>query len=253
MDRSSSSLSRLFCLKRLSRYSVCLLCAGDSELAWCAACHREMLIRGLRCPHCAQAAQSPGPCGQCLVTPPAIDRCRVLYDYRGGAATLIHHYKYLAREGLAESFAEYFIQGAGLAQETRLPQCLLPVPLHWRRQLRRGFNQAQWLARRLAARLDRPCRDRLLYRQRNTPSQTRLDGRQRLRNLRGAFALRAGPAQHGPAQHIAQHVALVDDVLTSGATANEAARLLKDNGCRTVELWVLARAARPGSSPSGQR
>lgn len=244
MDRSSSSRSRRFCLKRLGHYTVCLLCAGDSEQAWCAACHRELLIQGLRCPHCAQATQAQGPCGQCLVAPAVIDRCRALYNYQGGATTLIHHYKYLARDGLAESFSEYFIQAAGLAHETRLPQCLAPIPLHWRRQLRRGFNQSQWLARRLAARLDLPCQDRLLYRQRHTPSQTRLNSSQRQRNLRGAFAVRDG-------HPVAQHIALIDDVLTSGATANEAARLLRDNGCQTVELWVLARARRPGSSPSG--
>ena len=226
-------------LAKLGRYAVCLLCAGNSEQAWCEACHRDMLARGLCCPRCAAPVQIAGPCGRCLRDPPAFDGCRALYRYQGPAATLIHRYKYRAEDGLADSFAEYF--ALATCSQGPLPQCLVPIPLHWHRQRYRGFNQSQWLAKRLARLIPVPCHE-LLRRGRDTPSQTRLAAPQRRDNLCGAFVLQTARPP--------RHLALVDDVLTSGATANEAARLLKEKGCQTVEVWVLARATHPSSAPS---
>ncbi len=127
-------------------------------------------------------------------------------------------------ECLARELAE---RGAGR------PDALVPVPLHRRRLASRGFDQAMEIARLLSRRLEIPLADRVLARCRATGPQSALDARQRRRNLRGAFRA----SGHAP-----EHVALVDDVLTTASTAAECARILKRAGCRRVSVWVLARA-----------
>ena len=118
------------------------------------------------------------------------------------------------------------------------PELLLPVPLHRTRLRQRGYNQALELAKPLARLLGVPlCRD-LLQRQRGTAAQTELDAVARRRNVRGAFAVRAGVA-------LPTHVAILDDVMTTGATLAECARVLKRAGVQRVDVWALARAPSP--------
>ena len=226
---------------RIAPYIACMLCAGHSALAWCRSCHRDMRATGSRCPQCARATPASGSCGPCLSKPPAFDRCRALYVYNTLSAVLIHCYKYHARDGLAGSFAAYFAGAMAADSDNRKPQILIPIPLHWRRQIRRGFNQSQWLAKKLAGRTGIPCRERILVRQRATLSQTHLSGSARRSNLYRAFT-RCEPLPEGV------RVLLVDDVLTTGATAHEAAKTLKRQGASEVELWVLARAEAPGTA-----
>ena len=115
-----------------------------------------------------------------------------------------------------------------------LPELVLPMPLHRSRFVARGFNQAEEIARHAARALGLPCNRRLLQRPRATLEQSELDAPARQRNVRGAFHLARRPA--------AACVALVDDVLTTGSTAAEAARMLKTGGVARVEVWVVARA-----------
>jgi ComF family protein len=115
------------------------------------------------------------------------------------------------------------------------PQMLLPVPLHHARLRRRGYDQALELAKALSRECRLPlCRDRLV-RRRATEPQTELNAEARLQNVRGAFALRAGP-------DLPEHVALVDDVMTTGATVSECAEVLLAAGVRRVDIWAVARA-----------
>jgi len=114
------------------------------------------------------------------------------------------------------------------------PDALVPVPLHRGRLRRRGYDQALELARPLARRLDLPLRDDVLRRVRATAAQSRLDAGARRRNLRGAFAVHA-------AVPLPVHVALVDDVMTTGATARSATTALLRAGVRRVDVWVCAR------------
>ena len=120
-----------------------------------------------------------------------------------------------------------------------LPQALLVVPLHKNRLRQRGYNQALELARPMARALAMPlCLD-ALRRVRSTHAQTELDAHARRRNVRGAFALLDGAA-------LPAHVAVLDDVMTTGATLAECARVLKRAGVQTVDAWALARAPAPG-------
>ncbi len=115
------------------------------------------------------------------------------------------------------------------------PEAIIPVPLHWWRQWRRGFNQAEEIAQALGEFTDIPCDNTLLQRIKATPQQTTLSAGQRRRNLRGAFRIRP---------HHYRHVALLDDVVTTGATAGQLSRLLHESGITKVEVWAICRTLR---------
>lgn len=134
------------------------------------------------------------------------------------------------------------VLGTLLAQTVRqrdanLPQALIPMPLHPARLRERGFNQCEAIASHVAARLDMKLETRLLRRTRATLPQSGLSATARAENLRGAFAVDAGRIPP-------QHVALLDDVMTTGHTAAAAATVLKQAGCQRVEIWACARAQR---------
>src|SRR5262249_21777320 len=115
------------------------------------------------------------------------------------------------------------------------PDALIPIPLHPQRLRERGYNQALELARPLAREFGIDLRPDALVRQRATQAQSELDAAQRRRNLRGAFAV-------APGVEVPAHVALIDDVMTTGTTLREAARTLLHAGALRVDVWALARA-----------
>ena len=118
-----------------------------------------------------------------------------------------------------------------------LPEALVPVPLHAKRLRERGFDQALELAKQIARQKGLSLRADLLVRTRHTSAQTYLDGSQRRKNCRGAFAVRTGK--------LPEHVALVDDVMTTGATVYECAKVLGRAGVRRIDIWAMARVATP--------
>jgi ComF family protein len=142
--------------------------------------------------------------------------------------------KYISGEGLAELLADLWASH----QEKRLRELkvdlIVPVPLHWRRRWRRGYNQSEILARGIAARLHVPCKPGWLRRVRNTPRQVGQRGAARRDNVRNAFFAPRWAQLHGKA------ILLVDDVLTTGSTASEAARALRAAGAARVVVAVLA-------------
>ncbi|WP_448103260.1 ComF family protein [Luteibacter jiangsuensis] len=119
-----------------------------------------------------------------------------------------------------------------------IPELLVPVPLHTSRLRQRGYNQALELARPLARHLGLPVAHDVLGRARATGAQTELDAAARATNVRAAFAVKRVPAQ--------KHVAIVDDVMTTGATLAECARVLLAAGVERVDVWALARTPLPG-------
>jgi ComF family protein len=127
---------------------------------------------------------------------------------------------------------------------TPWPDCIVPIPLHRKRLLERGFNQSAEIARHVAPRLGMKVKPHLLHRLRDTSAQSGLDAEARARNLKQAFGInRKRP--------VPRHVALLDDVLTTGSTAAAAASALKSAGCERVELWVCARVLRHGPEIQG--
>jgi ComF family protein len=158
-----------------------------------------------------------------------------LGDYSGPRREAVLRMKHISGEGLAEALGELWAAHAEVRLRDAKADAVVPVPLHWSRRLERGYNQSVVLARAVAARLNLPCRLGWLRRVRPTPRQAFLDPEERRANLRDAF--RAGRAVKN------RSILLIDDVLTTGTTANEASRALRKAGAVRV---VVATAARAG-------
>ncbi|WP_426414929.1 ComF family protein [Aestuariirhabdus sp. LZHN29] len=173
-----------------------------------------------------------------MTRPPAYHRCIAALRYEFPVRQLIGRYKY-QRQWLYGKLLQQLLWHR-LSEQITLetaPDALIAVPLHPQRLRERGFNQALELARYLSRRSSIPLCHPLVIRQRNTPHQQGLPLKQRQRNLKGAFALGADLP--------GTHLMLVDDVLTSGATANEIACLLLREGARRIDICCLARTPSP--------
>ncbi|WAE52233.1 ComF family protein [Stutzerimonas frequens] len=222
----------------------CLLCDERCEgQPLCSPCEADLPWLDAQCTVCAVPLPSRGlVCGECLKRPPSYDHVEVPWRFAFPVDALITRFKHQARwpygrllgERLAHHLEHAFADGLPR------PDLLLPVPLARRRLRQRGFNQAQMLADWLSRPLGIATDARVLERVLDTPAQQQLDAATRRRNLRQAFAIAAGADVKG------RHLALVDDVLTTGATAEALARLLKRAGAERVDVYCLARTPKPG-------
>lgn len=218
--------------------SVCCLCQWrcPGRLPLCADCRAELVANRQYCRCCALPLATGGAlCGQCLQQPPAFDRVIAPWLYSEYLAFIIQCWKFQDDPALTPLLADLWLDAR---IGTDLPDILVPVPLHWYRQWRRGYNQAELLARQLARAFGGLAVDTgRLKRGRATAAQSGMNASQRTRNLRGAFTV------NGSCDNL--RVALVDDVLTTGATAREAARVLRQAGAARVDVWCLARTPPP--------
>ena len=206
----------------------CLLC--DSPAArhpLCRACEAALPRLPARCPVCAMPSTGSLICGSCQRKPPAFDATLAALPYLFPVDRLIGAFKFHARLQLAPWFA------ALLAPLVPSVNALIALPLHRTRLAERGFNQAHEVARRLALLTRTPLLIRGLVRTRQTDEQSRLPPGARARNVRGAF--------HCGSSLAGNTVALVDDVMTTGATLEECARTLKRAGAERVVNVVIAR------------
>jgi ComF family protein len=218
----------------------CRLCgvATGSASVLCRACLDDLPWLGNSCSRCARALPGGGDarvCGACLYKPPAFDVTSAILHYHPPVDYLIQRLKFSGELALAPLLARLLaekITGRAIA----LPELLIPVPLHPVRLRERGFNQATELARHLGRRLDVPVERRLCRRIRHTPPQSLTPPGGRRRNLRGAFSLNG--------ELSAKHVAIIDDVMTTGHTANELSGILRRAGAVLVEVWIIARSGR---------
>lgn len=231
----------------LKKQQTCLLCddRADNRLPLCAACANDLPWLGPHCALCALPLPAPGLiCGACQQRPPAFSRVEAPWRYAFPVDTLITRFKHQGKWPLGRLLGELLAGHLQHAFDGGLsrPDSLLPVPLAARRLRQRGFNQAAMLAGWLGKPLQLPVDERLLTRPLETPAQQQLDARARRRNLRQAFAL------GDPARIAGRHLALVDDVLTTGATADTLARLLRKAGAARVDVYCLARTPKPGET-----
>ena len=224
---------------------TCLLCDehADTPQAICSHCEAELPWLGGHCQICALPLPGQGlVCGACLKKPPSFDRVEVPWRYAFPIDSLITRFKHQGRWPMGRLLGELLSHHLQHAFDEGLPKpdMLLPVPLATKRQRKRGFNQAHMLAQWLSSALHLPLQAYWLQRVIDTPAQQQLDAATRKRNLRKAFAL----APHSTVSGL--HLALVDDVLTTGATAESLARLLKKAGAARIDVYCLARTPRPG-------
>jgi ComF family protein len=226
----------------------CLSCEAPvaRQGTQCADCFRQLnRITAPFCGHCgvpflhAGQAGPGGLCPTCLARPPAFGQARAALRYDEGAQRLILPFKHADRTELAPALAAMMAQsGAALLARADL---MAPVPLHWRRLLRRRYNQAALLANRLAAMSQKPCIPDLLRRSRATPALGDRGAVERAMLLAGAFTLSARVA----ARVEGRRVLLVDDVMTSGATAEACALTLLAAGATAVDVLAAARVPDP--------
>ncbi len=219
-----------------SRCEVCRQWSRGQAL--CADCVARYAAPVPRCRRCGlRTGLVVEACGECLREPPPFARTVCVADYGHPWDGLIAAFKFSGRAELAAPLAERLVQAVREAGAP-LPALLLPVPLSPARLRERGYNQAWEIARRAAKSLGLACDATLLQRPAlDGAHQTELGRAARLRNLASAFML--DPRRRGRVEGL--YVALVDDVMTTGATATQAAATLLRGGAASVELWVLAR------------
>ncbi len=231
----------------LKNIQACLVCdeATESTDCVCNVCETELPWLMEHCEVCALPLPMDGlVCGQCLKQPPAFKQVIAPWTYSFPVDSLISRFKHQARwpfgQMLARQLARSLLHrydNSGLSR----PDCLLPVPMARKRLRERGYNQALMLARWLGEDLNIAVEEHLVLRPHETVAQQALDARTRKRNLLDAFTLAADAWVQG------RHFALVDDVLTTGATAHSLARLLLNAGARQVDVYCLARTPKPGT------
>jgi len=212
----------------------CLLCQGTSGgQLLCQACARELPSTASACPRCASAGSSNAECGACLAASPHYDASCAAFDYAYPADALIQALKYGGQLALAGLFAHELHRRIGRTADIDL---IVPLPLHPQRLAERGFNQAAEIAKVLSRLCGIAMDAQLARRVRNTAPQAALPWRERAANMRRAFECSRDLAGF--------RIAVVDDVMTTGATLDEFARTLKRSGAARVENWVVARTAR---------
>jgi competence protein ComFC len=243
-DRASArkAVSRLIeSVNHLLWPTICLGCRtrkDDLDTCLCGDCWRDLIgsCGGDYCPRCGRQSGPFGRidrrCGDCQDREIAFDGIARAGTYTGPLRKVLLAMKYQDRGELAAPVVRILSAALQSAPFIDAIDCFVPVPLHWRRRLSRGFNQSRLLAEGLTHPSAEVNTD--LVRIRNTPTQWSLDPAQRRRNVRGAFAVRAGHKFSG------KRVCLVDDITTSNATLNECASVLRQAGADKVYALVAA-------------
>ncbi len=223
-------------IQNLAFPPTCLLCGdqGKEDRDLCRRCWETLPFLHNACPSCGLPLTQPGlpHCGACLKKPPPFDRMITAFRYEEPIRHLIQSLKYGSRHPNARLLSALLADR--IEQTEKLPEAIIPVPLHPRRYQERRFNQALEIARLISMRLDLPLEYSICHRVRHTDAQARLHAKERFRNIRKSFTI-SRPFAH-------KHVALLDDVVTTGATVSELATELRRAGAEQIDVWACARA-----------
>lgn len=223
---------------------TCFLCKfpSDRPQDLCSACLKSLPILPQSCPRCAKTLWNPKLsitiCKTCRKKPPPFEALYALFSYESPITKLIMELKFHDRlvnaqilgELMAEAIQEQWYH------KSPLPDCILPVPLHPKRLRERGYNQALEIARPIAKALKLPIETQLCVRIKHTLAQAQLSRRKRRKNIKNAFAV------HGQINN--RHIAVLDDVITTGQTLNAICTTLRKAGARQIDVWCCARTLR---------
>lgn len=254
MRYSAASVKELF--RRFAawcgffRCPVCMKNGGNGRNEICPECREKLVIHPVkgRCPGCGGPNDTVlAVCSNCLEFPmrPYVDAV-ALMEYSGAGKALILSMKFRKQPELARPLAHLAVEK--LNESGMVFDAVVPVPLHWRRRLRRSYNQSELIAALIAAETGKPLIPGL-KKIRETPHQAQLKREERQKNLKGTFAV-DDPSFAG------KQLLLVDDVLTTGATAGAATQVLMANGAKAVRLLCCARTpmkSRSAPRPAGKR
>lgn len=215
---------------------LCWLCQMPLACAhWgvCSCCAKALPTPPPCCPCCGlPSANTRVACGRCLQKTPMWDSLLFVTDYCPPLNHLVQRFKFNATVALAQALARLLLLKV-LSTRHQKPDCIVSVPLHSRRAWRRGFNQSDLLANHLSRWLQCDYFPKGIRRIRATPTQLQLTARMRRNNLKGAFRV--------DFPVVGRHIIIVDDVVTTGSTVAEIARLLKKQGAATIQVWCLCR------------
>lgn len=218
------------CIGNVFFSGSCFLCRGKAEGLLCRACDADLPRLGPDlCPRCALASPAGAVCGRCLTQPPAYDATTAALAYRFPADALVQALKFHGQLALASFLGNLLSE----CLSGKAVDCVIPVPLSPERLRSRGYNQALEIARHVAHAVPGGLAPELCQRTRDTPAQSDLPLAERAKNVRGAF--------HCPRLLAGASVAVLDDVMTTGATLEEMAATLKRAGAARVVNWVVAR------------
>ncbi len=226
-------------IRQFFKIGHCLSCCQPLSLFedFCPACVDSLPYMQSHCPGCGESRPDQiGEnllCGQCQQTPRPFASVRALFHYQRPVATYIQQLKYRRRLDLARTLG--LLMAKHLKSTDKTVDLIMPIPLHRSRLVGRGYNQALELARPIAKKLALPLDYKSLVRTRKTKSQTKLSIDARRKNIRHAFAVLGNKVA-------GKKIALIDDVFTTGLTAEAATHALRKSGATSVECWVLARA-----------
>lgn len=223
-------------IQKLAFPPTCLLCGdqGEEDLDLCRSCRESLPYLNNTCQTCGLplSQQDLPSCGACLREPPPFDRMICAFRYEEPIRHLIQSLKFGSRHANARLLGALLAESINTTQA--LPEVVIPVPLHPLRYRERRFNQALEIARAVTGRLNLPLDYRTCHRIRPTNAQARLHADDRRKNIRRAFAV----SSYLPYRHIA----LLDDVVTTGATVRELATTLRRAGADQIDIWACARA-----------
>ncbi|NOU01144.1 MAG: ComF family protein [Gallionella sp.] len=219
-------------IERIFPAQPCVLCSQMSRSGlWCAACDASLpYLNEPHCPICALPTLQGELCGRCLSHPPIFSHTEVVFGYAFPLDKLIQAMKYGEQLTLANGFAKKLAQR--IAQKN-LPDYIIPMPLHPARLKERGFNQSLLLAEKVAQELNLKLLPNACQRVRDTPSQSSLKWKERDKNMRDAFRCNVDLT--------GKRIALIDDVMTTGASLNALAKTIKKAGATHIETWIIAR------------
>ena len=214
----------------------CVVCRDARDGYLCPKCAEKItLIKPPVCYKCGKPCEAFN-CDECYQREYAFECARSAGIFEGVLRDAIHAMKYRNYEAVVDPLAEILIRAfpdTGLARSVHV---LVPIPIHYSRLLDRGFNQSEELARKLAARIGLPVESKVLRKSRKTAHQVDLPLDERALNIRGSFSVRRAERIRG------KRVLLIDDVFTTGATLDEAARVLLESGASEVRAYALARS-----------
>jgi ComF family protein len=216
----------------------CVLCSCPShrQIDLCQDCEVDLPWLESQCSRCALPLSDHdnySECGRCLSKPPAFSQCLTSLRYDFPVDRLIAGFKHRGQLHYGSVLTQLWLNSLG-GDIDDCPELLVPIPIHWLRRWQRGFNQAAVLADDWGRALGIPVCHALSH-PHTTPSQQKLGAAMRQRNIQQAFAFVPGSPIKG------KHIAVVDDVVTTTATANSAAAILARNGARQIDIWCLAR------------
>jgi len=213
----------------------CLLCHQTTHTGQplCEHCQADLPINALHCSCCSLPLFNEAQlCGQCQQQLKAYQSSHIPWRYESFMRQLIRKFKFDQDFSSGRLLIDLYIETL-LKQHVPIPEVIIPVPSHPSRIRKRGINISLWLAKQIGKKLTVEVNNQLIEKKRSGIVQHELDRQQRLKNLQGAFAIK----KHADYRH----VAVIDDIVTTGATADEVSRVLKANGVEQIQVWALAR------------